>query len=361
LQAGEELPFLPVLYYLYACCWTPPLTNEDIMRALGSILLSSIVTLALFPLSARAIEIIYPADKTVVLRSDFLIVRGGDKPPLDELIIDVNGVASDPLDISAAEYKEAFGDFLILEPEWNAGKNNIIVKGLVGGKVVATAQAEIFYSSHADPVAIIPKGFKPYVLHTPEKEALCAPCHNMSPTAAQLRGATAENNPCASCHARMFDKKFVHGPEGVFQCSDCHDSSSKPQRWQISKDELTLCGECHIDKIDDFKKNAFVHGPVATGNCVICHNPHASDQPAQLNAATNLLCSGCHSAVKEGEHVVRGVAGKGHPLAKGKDPLRPDKLMSCASCHNPHGGAGRSLFNRNLTNRFALCQECHKK
>jgi predicted CXXCH cytochrome family protein len=331
------------------------------MRDLRSILLSAIAALALLPISAQAIEIIYPADKTVVLRSDFLIVRGGATPPLEELIVEINGEASEPLDVSSPEYKEAFADFLILEPEWDAGKNTIVIKGVVGGKVVTTAKAELFYSSHAEPVAIIPKGFQPFVLHTPEKEALCAPCHNMNPTAAELRGATAESNPCASCHARMFSKKFVHGPEGVFQCADCHDSKSKPQRWQITKDELTLCGECHIDKIDDFKKNAFVHGPVATGNCVICHNPHASDEPAQLNAATNLLCSGCHSAVKEGEHVVRGVAGKGHPLSKRKDLRQPSKTMSCASCHSPHGGAGAAFFIGNITSRFVLCQECHKK
>lgn len=331
------------------------------MRSLCSIILSTIITLCALPLSAQALELIYPADKTVVLRSDFLIIKGGDKPPLEELTIDINGEVSDPLDISSEEYKTAFADFLILEPTWSKGKNTIIVKGLVGGKVVATSKNEIYYNSSADPVGIIPKGFQPFVLHTPEKEALCAPCHNMNPTAAELRGATADNNPCASCHARMFAQKFVHGPEGVFQCSDCHDSSSKPQRWQISKDELTLCGECHIDKIEDFKKNKFVHGPVATGSCVVCHNPHASDQPAQLNAATNLLCSGCHSAVKEGDHVVRGVAGKGHPLSKGGDPRQPGKTMSCASCHNPHGGASGALFKWNISNRFVLCQECHKK
>ncbi|MDZ4184602.1 MAG: cytochrome c3 family protein [Desulfuromonadales bacterium] len=331
------------------------------MRDLCSLLLSAIITLALFPVSARAIEIIYPADKTVVLRSDFLIIKGGDKPPLEELIIDIHGEVSEPLDISSAEYKEAFADFLILEPEWDAGMNTIIVKGLVGGKVVATAKAEIYYSSFDDPAAIIPKGFQPFVLHTPEKDALCAPCHNMNPTAAELRGATAQNNPCASCHARMFNKKYVHGPEGVFQCIDCHDSSSKPQRWRVTKDELTLCGECHVDKIDDFKKNLFVHGPVATGSCVVCHDPHASDQPAQLVTSVNTLCLGCHSSVPKNGHVVRGVGGKGHPLEQGETKARPGQKLNCASCHNPHGGAGPAFFPKNITNRYTLCQECHKK
>lgn len=308
------------------------------------------------------LSLIYPADKTMVSRSDFLIIKGGDTPPLEELSIEINGVASDPLDISAEEYRTAFADFLILEPTWSSGKNVVVVKGFVSGKVVATAQADIYFNSFDDPLAITPAGIKPFVMHTAEKEALCAPCHNMQPTEVQLKGgATAESNPCASCHARMFNLKFVHGPEGVFQCIDCHDSKSAPQRWQITRTELILCGECHIDKIDEFKKNAFVHGPVATGSCTICHNPHASDEPAQLNAPTNLLCNGCHSAVKEGDHVVRGVGGKGHPLSKANDPLHPGKKMSCISCHDPHGGASDVFYRGQVKSRFALCQNCHKK
>ena len=331
------------------------------MRAFSSIILSAIFTLCALSTPVRALELIYPADKTVVVRSDFLIIKGGDKPPLEELIIDVNGEVSDPLDISSAEYKEAFADFLILEPEWDAGKNTVIVKGLVGGKVVVTSQAEIYYGSHADPSVIIPPGYKPYVLHVPEKEALCAPCHNMNPTEAELRGATAANNPCASCHARMFDQKFVHGPEGVFQCSDCHDSKSKPQRWLVSKNDMILCGECHIDKIDEFKKNAFVHGPVASGGCVTCHDPHASSQPAQLHAPINDLCLGCHDVINKKTHVVRGVSGSGHPLDKVTDPTNPGRSLSCASCHNPHGEATKDFFSGGVKSRFALCGRCHQK
>lgn len=307
------------------------------------------------------LSLIYPADKTVVSRSDFLIIKGGDAPLLEEMSVEINGVASDPLDISNAEYKAAFADFLILEPTWSAGKNVIVVKGLVSGKVVATAKAEIYYSSLADPIAIIPRGFQPFVMHTADKEALCAPCHNMAPSVAELKNATTAENPCASCHARMFNQKFVHGPEGVFQCIDCHDSQSTPQRWQVVKTELVLCGECHTEKIDSIKKNAFVHGPVASGSCTICHNPHAAGEPAQLNTPINQLCNSCHSSIKEGEHVVRGVSGKGHPLSKAKDPLNPERAISCVSCHDPHSSASTSLFRRNEKSRFALCQNCHKK
>lgn len=331
------------------------------MRSLCSIILGAILTLCVYPLSAQALELIYPADKTVVLRSDFLIIKGGNNPPLEELVIDINTVASDPLDISTEEYKAAFADFLILEPTWEEGKNTVTIKGLVGGKVVATTKAEIIFSSRENPLMIIPSGFKPFVMHTPEKEALCVACHNMQPSDAQLKNGTAENNPCASCHARMFSEKFVHGPEGVFQCADCHDSKSRPQRWQVTKDDLVLCGECHIDKIEDFKKNTFVHGPVAVGHCVVCHDPHASAQPAQMVAPINTLCYSCHSNVKGKPHVTRGVSGKSHPLDNVKDPLNPGRQLSCASCHDPHGGPTTAFFKGGVRSPISLCQLCHKK
>lgn len=332
------------------------------MRSLGSIIIvGAILTLCISPFPALALEIVYPSDKTVVMRSDFLIIKGGVQPPLDAMIIEVNGVASDPVDISDEEYKTAFADFLILEPEWSKGKNTIKISGLAGGKSVATKTAEIYFSPLTDPLTMIPAGYKPFVMHTAEKEALCAPCHNMQPTTAQLRSATSEDNPCGSCHRRMLDKAFVHGPEGVFQCVDCHDSKNTAQRWRVTKTELVLCGECHTDKIDEFKKNTFVHGPVAIGQCTICHDPHAAAESAQLSAPINQLCIGCHSSVKSGIHVLQVTKGTGHPLSKVKDPLNPGRSISCVSCHNPHGGKSPELFIRNINSRFALCQECHKK
>lgn len=332
------------------------------MRYPGLILLGFIFAIFVIVPSALALEIIYPGDKTIVRRSNFLIIKGGDLPVLEEMIVDINGDATDPLDISTEEYRAAFADFLILEPSWSPGKNSVVVQGLVGGKIVSTVKAEFYFASLADPVALAPSGFQPFVMHTAAKEALCQPCHNMQPTDAHLKGATAGDNPCASCHARMFSQEFVHGPEGVFQCIDCHDSKSRPQRWQILKSDLDLCTECHDDKVREFKKSAFVHGPVAIGDCITCHNPHAAAEPAQLNASINTLCNGCHSTIKQGGHVVRAVGGsKGHPLSGVNDPLRPGRKLSCASCHNPHSGESSALFVRGLASRFSLCTECHKK
>lgn len=331
------------------------------MRSLGSVILGVFVSLCLLSDSALALDIIYPADKSIIQKSNYLIIKGGNQPVLDALILEINGVASDPIVISDEEYKSAFADFLILEPDWSKGKNAIVVKGLVGDKIVTTVKADFIWSPLADVLSIVPAGYEPFVMHTAEKEALCAPCHNMQPTAAQLKSTSSEQNPCGSCHQRMFEQKFVHGPEGVFQCVDCHDSKGTTQRWQVTKPELALCGECHADKISEIKNRSFVHGPVAVGNCTICHNPHAGPEPAQLNDQVNLLCKGCHDGVKEGEHVVRGTRKGGHPLSGPKDPSNPEKKLSCVSCHNPHSSKSEQFFVRDITMRMRLCSECHKK
>lgn len=311
--------------------------------------------------AAMALDIVYPADKTVVVRSDFLVVKVGETPAVDALTVEINGVTSDAIDIGSPEYRAAFRDFVILQPEWDKGKNSLRVRTYSGGKTVGEATAAFVYIAGDDPAAVLPPGYRRFVMHLPEKEALCAPCHNMNPDKAQLSGATAADNPCASCHQRMLAQKYVHGPEGVFQCVDCHDGASRPARWQVTKTNLVLCGECHTDKIVEFRKNAFVHGPVGVGDCTVCHDPHASNYPGQLHAAINPLCLGCHATVRNGQHVLRGVGGAGHPLDKVKDPANPGGDLTCASCHDPHGGASQYFYQKGIASRMSLCQLCHKK
>jgi predicted CXXCH cytochrome family protein len=317
------------------------------------------VSLLLQAGGALSLEIVYPADKTSVTRSDFLIIKGGSTPPLEGMTIELGGTKSDLIDVSSPEYRAAFKDLLILEPDFSPGKNLVRVEGFVAGKKVAGAVAEIFYQ--ADPTAAVPKGFKPFVMHIPAREALCAPCHNMNPDKIEINAETAETNPCAACHRRMLDKSHVHGPAGVYRCGYCHDPASKPARYATPADEAALCNGCHSDKVAAFKANKFVHGPVAAGLCLICHDSHATDNPAQMVAPINDVCLGCHEAIGTGIHVVRGVGGAGHPLKGVPDPSQPGRELSCASCHDPHGGKTGSFLQRGITSRFALCQICHQK
>jgi len=315
--------------------------------------------LVLAPGRGNALQMVHPADGTYLYRSGHLIIKGGDAPALDGVSIEINGVKSDVIDIASNDYRKMFRDFVILEADFDPGENRVTIEGYAGGKRVAEVRATIFLADEkrAAPAA----KFRAGNFHLPEREALCQGCHNMTPSAKELEGATRDTSPCGSCHARIIDRKHVHGPAGVFQCSFCHKPESRPLKYMVPGGEGRICLECHADKLAEFKKSKFVHGPVEAEICVACHDPHASDQPAQLQDETNRLCTSCHASVRVGEHVVRGVSGSGHPLSGPKNPADPSRPFHCASCHDPHKGQTESMFAFNLDNRFALCQKCHKK
>ena len=55
---------------------------------------------------------------------------------------------------------------------------------------------------------------------------------NMNPDQAELKAEDAAANPCASCHRRMLNEKYVHGPAGVYRCAYCHDPASRPSKYR---------------------------------------------------------------------------------------------------------------------------------
>lgn len=307
---------------------------------------------------ASAIEIVYPSDGTSVDKSNFLIIKGGE-PQLSGISIEINGVKSDVIEVSSPQYRAAFKDFLILEPDFDPGINRISVEGVAGGQVVRRARAEIFFRANPDEAA--PGKYRQFVMHLPEKEALCAPCHNMNPSEAQMNAPDAKSNPCLGCHARLLKQAHVHGPAGVGECGACHERSGKPSRYQPRPGDALLCKECHADKVADFRAKKFVHGPIEANMCMVCHDPHASDQAAQLNQKVNALCLSCHEKVKGSVHVLQGVQEKSHPLEGPVNPANPYQLFNCVSCHDPHGGMAETYFRKGVASRYALCSLCHKK
>ncbi len=325
------------------------------------ILFGIAVSLAfMFPLQASALQIVYPADGTWFVRSNYLIIKGGSED-LTGMTVAINGARSGLIDVSAPRYRQAFQDMLILQPQFVPGRNKVEVAAYAGQQVFAEAEAEVFYVN-GDPTATAPEAYEPFVMHVSETEALCAPCHEMDPDRVQQKMSTQETNSCARCHKRMLDKKHVHGPAGVYECLYCHSDEGEKGRYSVRPDDASNCDTCHEEVVEVFNANKHVHGPVAVGLCTLCHDPHATDQPSQLLAPVNELCLGCHLGVaKDPTHVVRGVGGNPHPLEGVADPSRPGRELSCGSCHNPHGGNSRQFFRAGKTSAFALCSLCHDK
>ncbi len=319
----------------------------------------AIVVLAVASVASAAVTFVYPSPHSLVRRSSHLVIKFNDSD-VSAVKITVNGVASDLLNVGTPEYRKAFQDMLIVKPQWDAGKNEIVVDLYKGKDLVNTSREDIFFLANKD--ATPPAEYQVHRLHVPENEKLCVDCHNMNPSADQATSLQMKENSCYSCHKGMLDVKYVHGPTGTYSCGYCHSLTAKI-KYDTPKRDMELCSECHAEKAAEFKKRKYLHGPVAAGMCEVCHDPHGSNYPSQLKLPVNELCTSCHEDIKKTPHVVRTPTGGGHPISDKPDPSPYGKgrLMSCISCHDPHAGDVRYFFVNNADDRMLLCQMCHNK
>lgn len=309
---------------------------------------------------AAALQLIYPEPGSFVVSSRHLVLKLGQEE-ISGVVVTINGVSSDSLPVGTTEYRRAFRDFLILQPLWDKGLNQLTVDTFNNGKQLESFKTGIYY---APPVGggEIPKEFKRTSLHRADAEPLCSPCHNMQPTGKQVADVPDKDNACYSCHKRMGYQKFVHGPVSMYSCVQCHPLNAVP-KYSVQKRETKLCFECHTEKQQEFKAFKFLHGPIAAGTCESCHDPHSSDNPGQLHQPVNKLCLSCHEQVGKGIHAIALGDGSGHPIAGKPDPSERGRgrELSCVSCHDPHGGKARYYFVTGSENKMELCQMCHKK
>lgn len=208
------------------------------------------------------------------------------------------------------------------------------------------------------------------VIHAPVMGGMCTSCHvpHSSENAKLL--PSAQPGMCYNCHDKSkFESKFTHAPVMGGMCTSCHFPHQGDNEKLLMSSQPDLCYNCH-DKSDFSRKN--VHAAVMMG-CTSCHNPHANKQKFLFEKDVASLCLTCHAAVAKTPHVVTaaGASTKGHPL-KGKrtkkegkvevtkDPLRPDRDFSCASCHNPHSSDYVKLFRFKAASAYDICINCHK-
>jgi len=306
------------------------------------------------------VQFIYPYPKSWVSNSGHLIFKL-NQLEVTSVRITVNELASDMIDVASPEYRKLFQDFFIAQAMWDKGINKVQVDLFKGGQKIETASTEVFFTGD-DGTRTAPPEFASNKMHTPEREILCLSCHKMNPTPAQMNSTNPKANPCASCHQKMLNEKYVHGPIGTFSCGYCHSNAGTPKH-VVPKQGSALCYECHSDMGVQIQKMKLKHGPVEAGMCEACHDPHGSGNESQLIKPINELCLSCHGHIRKAIHVVRGADGNSHPLSGKKNPSRGanGRLMSCISCHNPHGGEFRYYFINKSDNRLELCQWCHSK
>jgi predicted CXXCH cytochrome family protein len=320
----------------------------------------SITLLLLASTAWGAIDFIYPSPNAAVTTSGHFIFKL-NQVDVTSLRITHNGIVSDLVDVGSPEYRKLFQDMFIAQSLWDPGVNKLVVDLFNSGQKTESAEMSLFYAPE-DGAKKIPPEYVPISLHRPEKEHFCQSCHNMNPTPAQMNSTIEKNNPCYICHKSMLSVKYVHGPAGTYSCGYCHASKGNPKH-SVPKRDAALCYECHADMGLQIKKKKFIHGPVEAGMCEACHDPHGSQYESQLIKAVNDLCISCHGHIAKQNHVVTVSGGGGHPLTGKVDPSKKGsgRMMSCISCHNPHGGDVRYFFVNNADDRMNLCQMCHNK
>jgi len=330
-------------------------------RRLKHTALVSLVLVLLSVINAvAAIEFVYPAPFSWVAKPGHMIVKF-NQVNITAARITLNGLASEMIDVGSPEYLKLFQDYFIAQSLWDNGRNNLTIDLFRSGQRIESASTTIYYTG-GDSTSRVPPEFSSNTLHTPDKERMCLPCHNMNPTPAQMNSNVEKNNPCFGCHKKMLSVKYVHGPAGTYSCGYCHSNKGTPKH-AVPKRGAALCYECHADMALQLKKRSFVHGPVEAGMCEACHDSHGSGSESQLIKPVNELCISCHGHIRTTAHVVRIPTGEGHPLSGKPDPAKKGtgREMSCISCHNPHGGDVRYFFVNAAEDRMALCQMCHNK
>jgi DmsE family decaheme c-type cytochrome len=192
----------------------------------------------------------------------------------------------------------------------------------------------------------------------------CESCHGPGALHARNKRASAINSLKASSKVPPADRNKV--------CLGCHEGSTR-SGWHASTHERSelactdchklhhprgdpvlaqarqaeVCVACHKTQRADFHKpsahpvlrgGATLQGGLMT--CSSCHAPHGSPAQAGLNKSTlNQTCYSCH-------------ADKRGPLLWEHQPVAED----CGLCHVPHGSGRPALLAKSPA---LLCQQCH--
>jgi len=184
------------------------------------------------------------------------------------------------------------------------------------------------------------------VCHGPLSKHLKADFEDKLSTVVSFRNITPQqkNSICLQCHEKgknMHWKGSTHEMANV-SCDKCHYVMAKrsARKMFIRGDSKEACFQCHKDKRARILRSA--HMPLREGkmSCAGCHNPHGGIGPSLLKKASiNETCYVCHQ-------------DKRGPMLHEHAPVREN----CANCHESHGSNHLSMLKLKVP---YLCQACH--
>ena len=153
----------------------------------------------------------------------------------------------------------------------------------------------------------------------------------------------AANGICLSCHASSIHLQDwfsgAHQAHDV-RCTDCHRVHVMEPRLETRRQQAEACMRCH--RKQEAEARLPYHHPVreAKMSCADCHDPHGGTAANNLRAdSLNELCFRCHAEM-EG------------PFTYQHAPV----TESCAKCHTSHGSPQRNLLK---VSEPMLCLQCH--
>ena len=162
--------------------------------------------------------------------------------------------------------------------------------------------------------------------------------------AGSVAPVASRNQACLDCHADRLQhawREATHDRNDV-ACTDCHQVHAVHDAVRSTRQQAEVCFDCHQQQRADHMK-AFRH-PI-DGNlmsCGSCHSPHGSSVAFDLRRnSLNETCYTCH-------------AEKRGPYLWEHGPVTED----CSTCHEPHGSNQPALLRVRAP---LLCQQCHSQ
>ncbi len=164
-------------------------------------------------------------------------------------------------------------------------------------------------------------------------------------------GLEGANKTCLTCHdtptARISRHAGAHANSAAVNCLTCHSIHSAEPRSPhlLTKQQLALCSNCHATQAATFRNKPYVHHVGRAGiECASCHEPHgrAGRDSLRITAAGETMPCLGCHADKRGPFVFQHGS-----VAIGE----------CITCHEPHGSSNAKMLKRATVAQ--LCIECH--